>query len=149
MPSDKVVIHLEGGVVIRALKILIFGLFSGPILAELIGFISPFVMLRNEELGYQFQDSAYYIGAFSSVFFSVALLFAAFNTSKISYKIGSSVIALLYIISSCYVFLDSESRMETIIYGLNYLCSVASLTLGAFIALHCFKNTTHSVYKHA
>lgn len=149
MSSNKSVIHLEGGVVIRALKILIFGLFSGPILAELIGFISPFIMLRNEELGYQFQDSAYYIGAFSSVFFSVALLFAAFNTSKISYKIGSSVIALLYIISSCYVFLDSESRMETIIYNLNYLCSVASLTLGAFIALHYFKNTTHSVYKHA
>lgn len=127
----------------------LIGMFIGPILAETLGFISSFTMLINVEMGRIIRLSASYLGPLSSIWFSFALVMAVLETKPIRYKVMVFPVAALYVLSTSYIFVDSDSVAETLLFNINYLCGLASLTIAGFLILHHFKTQYEVISKHA
>ena len=127
----------------------LIGMFIGPILAETLGFISSFTMLINVEMGRIIRLSASYLGPLSSIWFSFALVMAVLETKPIRYKVMVFPVAALYVLSTSYIFMDSDSVAETLLFNINYLCGLASLTIAGFLILHHFKTQYEVISKHA
>ncbi|APD94300.1 hypothetical protein BM523_09980 [Alteromonas mediterranea] len=127
----------------------LIGMFIGPILAETLGFISSFTMLINMEMGRIIRLSASYLGPLSSIWFSFALVMAVLETKPIRYKVMVFPVAALYVLSTSYIFMDSDSVAETLLFNINYLCGLASLTIAGFLILHHFKTQYEVISKHA
>jgi hypothetical protein len=124
-------------------------MFIGPILAETLGFISSFTMLINVEMGRIIRLSASYLGPLSSIWFSFALVMAVLETKPIRYKVMVFPVAALYVLSTSYIFVDLDSVAETLLFNINYLCGLASLTIAGFLILHHFKTQYEVISKHA
>ena len=133
----------------KAVKVFLIGMFIGPILAETLGFISSFTMLINVEMGRIIRLSASYLGPLSSIWFSFALVMAVLETKPIRYKVMVFPVAALYVLSTSYIFMDSDSVAETLLFNINYLCGLASLTIAGFLILHHFKTQYEVISKHA
>ncbi len=133
----------------KAVKVFLIGMFIGPILAETLGFISSFTMLINVEIGRIIRLSASYLGPLSSIWFSFALVMAVLETNPIRYKVMVFPVAALYVLSTSYIFVDSDSVAETLLFNINYLCGLASLTIAGFLILHHFKTQYEVISKHA
>jgi len=129
--------------------VFLIGMFIGPILAETLGFISSFTMLINVEMGRIIRLSASYLGPLSSIWFSFALVMAVLETKPIRYKVMVFPVAALYVLSTSYIFMDSDSVAETLLFNINYLCGLASLTIAGFLILHHFKTQYEVISKHA
>lgn len=127
----------------------LIGMFIGPILAETLGFISSFTMLINVEMGRIIRLSASYLGPLSSIWFSFALVMAVLETKPIRYKVMVFPVAALYVLTTSYIFMDSDSVAETLLFNINYLCGLASLTIAGFLILHHFKTQYEVISKHA
>ena len=127
----------------------LIGMFIGPILAETLGFISSFTMLINVEMGRIIRLSASYLGPLSSIWFSFALVMAVLETKPIRYKVMVFPVAALYVLSTSYIFVDLDSVAETLLFNINYLCGLASLTIAGFLILHHFKTQYEVISKHA
>ena len=133
----------------KAVKVFLIGMFIGPILAETLGFISSFTMLINVEMGRIIRLSASYLGPLSSIWFSFALVMAVLETKPIRYKVMVFPVAALYVLTTSYIFMDSDSVAETLLFNINYLCGLASLTIAGFLILHHFKTQYEVISKHA
>ena len=133
----------------KAVKVFLIGMFIGPILAETLGFISSFTMLINVEMGRIIRLSASYLGPLSSIWFSFALVMAVLETKPIRYKVMVFPVAALYVLSTSYIFVDLDSVAETLLFNINYLCGLASLTIAGFLILHHFKTQYEVISKHA
>ena len=133
----------------KAVKVFLIGMFIGPILAETLGFISSFTMLISVEMGSIIRLSASYLGPLSSIWFSLALVMAVLETKPIRYKVMVFPVAALYALSTSYIFVDSDSVAETLLFNINYLCGLASLTIAGFLILHHFKTQYEVISKHA
>ena len=133
----------------KAVKVFLIGMFIGPILAETLGFISSFTMLINVEMGRIVRASASYLGPLSTIWFSFALVMAVLETKPIRYKVMVFPVAALYVLSTSYIFMDSDSVAETLLFNINYLCGLASLTIAGFLILHHFKTQYEVISKHA
>lgn len=133
----------------KAVKVFLIGMFIGPILAETLGFISSFTMLINVEMGRIIRLSASYLGPLSSIWFSFALVLAVLETKPNRYKVVVFPVAALYVLSTSYIFVDSDSIAETLLFNINYLCGLASLTIAGFLILHHFKTQYKVISKHA
>ena len=133
----------------KAVKVFLIGMFIGPILAETLGFISSFTMLINVEMGRIIRLSASYLGPLSSIWFSFALVMAVLEIKPIRYKVMVFPVAALYVLSTSYIFMDSDSVAETLLFNINYLCGLANLTIAGFLILHHFKTQYEVISKHA
>jgi predicted membrane protein len=133
----------------KAVKVFLVGMFLGPILAEALGFISSFIMLIDMEVGKSIRLPAAYIGALSSVWFSLALVLAVLETKPIRYKVVVYPVAVLYALSTSYIFMKPDSITETLLFNINYLCGIASLAIAGFLMLHHFKTQCETASKHA
>lgn len=125
---------------IRAVKIFLLGLFFGPLLAELLGFITPFIMVANDDMTLSLLPIANYLGALSSVVFAAALLTASFSSDKLKMKIWSTALAVIYVLSSSYIFFEVNTPIEAGLYGINYFCDLASLITGGILILTTLQN---------
>ncbi|GFD88601.1 hypothetical protein KUL152_08270 [Tenacibaculum sp. KUL152] len=125
---------------IRAVKIFLLGLFFGPLLAELLGFITPFIMVASDDMTLSLLPIANYLGALSSVVFAAALLTASFSSDNLKMKIWSTTLAVIYVLSSSYIFFEVNTPLEAGLYGLNYFCDLASLITGGILIMTTLQN---------
>lgn len=117
----------------KSIKLFIFGLLLGPILAESLGFISVFVSLADNKLGDTLKNVVYQLFPFSSLVFSASLIMAINSGSKLILKIWGYILSLLFVVSSSYGFFESNTTIEILFYNLNYLCKVAGLLTGSIV----------------
>lgn len=133
----------------KAVKVFLIGMFIGPILAESLGFMSSFAMLISMEIGKSIRLLAFYLGPLSSIWFSLALVLAVLETKPVRYKVVAFPVSVLYMLSTCYIFMDSDSIAETLLFNINYICGLASLTIAGFLILHVFKTQYEVISKHS
>ncbi|NQY65653.1 MAG: hypothetical protein HRT38_18495 [Alteromonadaceae bacterium] len=118
---------------IKAVQLFIVGLLLGPVLAECLGGISTFLWLVDPELGKSLLNTVKLYFPFDSIIFSIALIKAVNEGSRMGLQLWSYILSGVYIVTSTYGFLDTNSLIEIAFYNLNYLCQIAALLTGSIV----------------
>jgi len=114
-------------------SLLLIGILVGPVLAEIIGFISTFISIANEELGESLMNIVTKFSPFSAIIFVASLVTVSQLSSWLPTKIWVYVLSLAFLISGTYGLLEEGTLLESFFYNLNYVCQIASLFTGALI----------------
>jgi len=127
------VLCIKGVELVTSLRIFLFGLLFGPILAETLGFLSVFVSLKSDAVANIMMSAAFYAGGGAPIIFAIALQFAAHSCAKTIIKIWSAVIGLLYTITASHMFFEEGDTLESFLYNSNYILELTCLLTGGFI----------------